>query len=235
MAKRIFCGSIFCGLFLMAAQMAVAAAVYDNGAPSLATSQLIQINGNYTTSPLVPYAAADTFTLGGTTQLNAAQLALWVPTTSTVTTLDYCIFANFTGSYSCSGAIESGTNVSLMAVNVVGTSGGFTLEDFSFALQNLTYNSGTYYLEVYGANPSSGNVYWDINGGVGCTGDLGAPSGCPSGADYSTAENPIAVQGSTTNNQSESFQMFSPEPASLITMGAGLLALAGILRRRARR
>jgi len=233
MSKRIACLSLF--VCLLMAVPASAGIVYSNGAPSLTTTPTYQISGKIAN---VVSSVSDTFTvLTNGTFLTSAQVAIWFPTGDNVSSLNYCISGT---SDFCSSLIdESGTGVSLTNATLVGTSGSFTLDEFTFALLNHSYAAGTYWLTLNNASVSNGgNAYWDENGGVGCIGDgnSGSPgNGCPSGGGWSLQENPIATQGSTTNNHSEAFEIDgpsgAPEPGSITLMGSGMLLLAGFLRR----
>jgi hypothetical protein len=205
--------------------------VYDNGAPSLATSPMYSISGTVVGKTA---SVSDTFTLlNNGTKLNSVDVALWIPTAASLSALTYCV----SGVDDCSSLVdETGTNVALSLINTIGTSGGFTLDEFSFALQGLNYQAGTYWLLLDNANVSTGIAYWDSDGGVGCTGDGngGSPgNGCPSGAQWSLQELPIATQGSFTSNNSESFDVIgAPEPGSMALVGVGLLLLARKARKR---
>lgn len=241
MGSRIFWSSLtFC--LALGVQPAFGNLIYDNGAPNLTTVQGLQINGTFSTAPPVPLSVIDSFTVPSTPNgaiLIQAEAALWFQTGATLSSLNYCIYSSFNGTnYTCTGAVESGNAVALQAGLVIGTNSGSTLEDFTFQLQGLTYGAGTYWLQLSGANTSAGNVFWDQNNGVGCTGDQvgGSPAnGCPSGAYYRPQENPIATQGVTAGNASESFQIIgAPEPGTILLVGAGLLA-AGITRRKMKR
>ncbi len=150
-----------------------------------------------------------------------------------MTQLTYCI----SGVTDCSSSLdESIVGDHLTQLSTLGTSGAYTLNEYSFNLQRITYQAGTYWLMLENANVSTGTAYWDTNNGTGCQGDGKTPSGCPSGAVWSMQENPLAVQGQTANNNSESFVIFgAPEPGSLALLGSGLFLVAGMAFRRRRR
>jgi hypothetical protein len=205
---------------------------YNNGPATLASTPTYSISGSVAGNPAI---VSDTFTIAGTTTiLTSIELALWLPSAATMTSLSYCV----SGNSGCTSAVDETGTAALTLLSNVGSASGFTLNEYTFNLQRLNYGAGTYWLQVSNANVSSGIAYWDTNGGVGCTGDGAGSSpanGCPSGAVWSLQETPIATQGVSAGNNSESFQVFgAPEPAGFVLGGAGLLALAGFARRRRR-
>jgi hypothetical protein len=239
---------VVCFLFVLASP-ASASLVYSNGAPSTATAPA-GLGGNgfsYLISalPTASYWVADTFTLAASTTLSSVGVAIWFPNGVAPTAVSYSIWnlADCTApdhqvSPSCMNSpIESGSPVALTNASFVFANGAYTLDVFSFALQGLSYADGSYWLRLENVLlPGAGRAYWDENSGSSCTGDGAVPSGCPSGAIWSALEDPLATQGDTNDNHSESFQMYGvdpvPEPGSITLIGLGLLALAGILRRR---
>ena len=225
--RRIHWLALVCLLTVMPAS---ATLVYDNGAATLATipTPAYFISGSTMGSGI--NWVSDTFTLLNNTALNSVQVAIWFPSTATVpASLNYCISLTA----DCSVSLEAGTNTPLTHATVIGSTAGYTLDDFSFALAGNTFSSGTYWLQLSNTSLTGGSAFWDVNHGTGCTGDNGSGGGCPSGGVASPGETAIASQGVAAGNNSESFQLFTtPEPGSLAMMGSGmLLLLAGVLRR----
>jgi len=81
--------------------------------------------------------------------------------------------------------------------------------------------------------PSGDPAYWDENSGVGCGGDNGMGGGCPS----------VGYENTVGTIPSEAFSFFGicgsggcgppvPEPGSVILLGSGILALAGLMGRK---
>jgi hypothetical protein len=242
MMKHIACAALLAALVMtVPAFGAGIITIYDNGAPlgSPQTYFPYAIAGLINNSKV--NAVADTFTvLTDQTSLGKAQVALWFPTGAPTANLDYGIFNSCSFGLlqlACTGQEEAVTGATLTAssVPIVGTDGftGYSLGEFTFSLRGLQLNAGTYWLELMNASgtpPAPGYyaAYWDTNGGFGGSG--------PSGAVYSGQEMPLALQGIWGNNLSQSFQIYGvPEPAAVTLTAAGLLLLAGIRRRRARR
>lgn len=219
---RYFTALIVIVLLTMAISASAGTLVYDNGAPVLSNfpSPAYQVSG--TIDDQVAWLS-DTFTLQGADFLYSAEVALWFPNGSSITSLDYCIATTA----DCTSPIESGSAVAVDPISLIGSADGYTLDDFGFLLADSLYSSGTYWLQLSEVAVSAGAVGWDVDNGTGCTGDDGSGTGCPSGAVFSLGETQLATQGSFVDNNSESFQIFAtPEPGSLILMGSGLLALA---------
>jgi len=201
----------------IAAPLCAASIGYTNGGPTLGTTPFYSISGSISG---VASAVSDTFTLQTLSSLTMVQLAIWIPTGSTMTTLNYCIST----ASGCTGTVDESAVATLTQLSTVGTSGSFTLSEYEFGLQQQFYNAGTYWLQVDNANVSPGTAYWDTDNGTGCT--PAGPTACPSGAVWSIDETPIATQGSFTNNNSQSFDiMVGPEPGAFALMGLGLAFL----------
>ncbi len=96
----------------------------------------------------------------------------------------------------------------------------------------LDPNGGTYWLNLYNAVTANGvPVYWDENSGVGCGGNDGKGSGCPSMASES-AVGTIPSEAFTISGYCEFSCEATPEPSSIMLFGTGILGLAGVLRRK---
>jgi hypothetical protein len=99
---------------------------------------------------------------------------------------------------------------------------GYNQCEDSVNFSGPTLNGGTtYWVNIQNASvPSRNPILWDQNFGMGCT-----SPGCPSQA----YESGIGTIGS------ETFTIYgspTPEPSSILLFGSGILALAGLLRRR---
>jgi hypothetical protein len=107
---------------------------------------------------------------------------------------------------------------------------GYDIDNITVTGLNVTLKGGgTYWLNLQNAVVPSGNpVYWDENSGAGCGGDDGHGGGCPS----------TASSGGVGTDPSEAFTIngtgggCTPEPGSFLLVASGVLAVAGLLRRK---
>jgi len=135
-------------------------------------------------------------------------------------------------------AFEMWTGPGRTGTMVFGTSSAVTQSNCStnsmgkaVCLETITFSGGpalpvgTLWLNIFHATSQNGDpVGWDINNGVGCT-----STGCPS----------KAVDSAGFGVKSESFQVQggvgiqpTPEPGSLTLLAAGVMGLAGAVRRK---
>jgi hypothetical protein len=241
MARRTI--SITALILVFCALPVLATTIYDNGPANASTVPVYSISGIDPQHQTLNWVA-DTFTIAaGGAELGKVQLALWFPTGDAISALDFTIWnlanchTNSGVAPSCSGTPVIGTTTaSLSDIGNVGSNStfGFTLDQFLFALPQVALGSGTYWLQLQNAQVSnSGMAYWDSNGGAGCTGNNGAGAGCASGALWLESVNSLASQALSDGNKSESFAIIAaPEPGTLTIVGAGLLALAALRRRK---
>jgi len=125
-----------------------------------------------------------------------------------------------------------------------GTASGYYLSDYFISTNsygydidlitvtglNVSLRAGTYWLNLQNAVSAQGNpVYWDENSGVGCGGNDGKGSGCPSEASES-AVGTIPGEAFTISGSCE--YNCTPEPSSIMLFGSGILGVAGVLRRK---
>jgi len=176
--------------------------VYDNG-PINGTINAWTINFGFSVS--------DSFTVGaGITNLTTATIGLWAFPGDIPSTVDWQIGTAFFGSDIASGT-SSFTNTDLGP-----NSFGFELWSSTFSIAT-PIAPGTYFLTLDNATVPNGDpLYWDENDG---------PS--------SAMENSVGPIGSETfliNGTGGVTQ--TPEPASLLLLGSGLLGLASGIRRR---
>jgi PEP-CTERM motif len=110
--------------------------------------------------------------------------------------------------------VASGAGAPVTSTFLFNNGFGYDISSDSFSLGAGVYLApGTYFLSLQNAVVSNGDPgYWDENDG---------PS--------------LAFENSTGSIGSESFDVQSPEPGSMILFGSGLLFVAGALRRKARR
>jgi hypothetical protein len=148
----------------------------------------------------------------------------WVPSGTTPTTVSWAL-----GTSAFASDISSGST--LQVGYIFFGSSGFGYDVYTSHVDGLSgflTAGATYYLTLGGANDSTGsqNDAWDINSGL---------------ATCSFAQNgiPVGDCGLGQGVEGETFTINSggtvPEPSSIMLFGSGLLALAGVLRRKVSR
>jgi PEP-CTERM motif len=165
---------------------------------------------------------SDTFVAGGASVTGFSLGVETIFSTDIVTSLDWSITSGENGGTVLGSGTASGANLTdkFLSTNQY----GFNIAEVTVSGLNVATTSGTtYWLNLQNAEvPSGETVGWDENSGVGCM-----SKGCPS----------LASQNEVGTIPSESFTISGgteavPEPSSIILLGSGALALAGVRRRR---
>jgi len=159
-------------------------------------------------------------TNGGTA--GSLDVGLWVTAGTTPTTLSWWLGTSAFGSEISSGtaALGAGTNTLLISNNVF----GFDIYSVHVGgLSGALTGGNTYYLTLGNANDSGGDqsVAWDV---------IDGPSGCS----FAVGGNPVGDCGAGGEAFTINSGTATPEPAAAFLLGSGLLAMAGVLRRKTR-
>jgi len=210
-------------LCLLTAAPASAGTLYDNGPVNGTISAWNIGNANCFPSGL-PCAVSDSFTLSSFSTLTGAQIGLWLFQGDTATNVDWSIGTTPFGSN-----IGSGTAAALTGTFEF-NNGTYNIYESTFSLSG-GLAAGTYYLTLQDLVGSDGGLgYWDETDG---------PSAAFGSAVGNVNLNPVCgttgYPGTLGGTCSESFEIYgspanaTPEPASLVLLGSGMLILAGFM------
>ncbi len=204
--------ALFSLLALCVALLAVPAIaqvdVYDNGGTT-GTADAWTINFGF--------AVTDSFSVTANTNMTGASFIFWLSPGDTLPAVDLSLgtsafgsdVANFT-SLSPTGSLSLGSNQY-----------GFNLEEDTYTISPVPLTAGTtYWVTLQNASVPSGDpVYWDENSG---------PSMAQENTLGTIPSESFTIYGNSTTTTSGT----TPEPSSIMLLGSGLLAVAGVLRRK---
>jgi hypothetical protein len=199
-----------CCLMLLAAP-AMAGTVYDNG----------PINGGLDGWTInFGFVISDSFTVStGNSTINDLAFGVWLFPGDTLTSVQVSLTSDVNGGVTYFDQMvnftQSGCTLNIFRFDVCTATGSF---------DGPSLANGTYWLNLQNASVPNGDpVYWDENSGIGCM-----SPGCPS----------MGFANGIGSIPSESFTLYgnptgtTPEPSSVLLFGSGILALAGVLRRK---
>lgn len=188
--------------------------VYDNDFGGIVSGDHYQVGAFQINSGR---SITDSFSLSSNTSVSGFNLALWMFSGDSLTSLNwYITTSNFGGTTLGSGSAASPTNQTFLETNAFGV--GFDIYEETFNISpGLALNAGTtYWLQLDTAvTAESSTPFWDISDG-------------PSTA-YSSYLG-LLPAGFSCCTGSQSFEILTPEPGTLALLGGGLIALAGLRR-----
>lgn len=217
----------------LAAVPAAAQDIYDNGPINGSTGAWDIVNG---------FVVSDSFTLSGSADATGFMLGVWneCEGCGQMTSLEWSMTSGPDGGtvYASGTATTSGGSGGLLASQFLYTNQfGYGIDDVTVSGLNVNFGAGgTYWLNLQNAQGGDGYFFWDENSGVGCGGDDGKGSGCPSLAQDSGAgsipSESFTVLGTQSSTTSTSTTTSVPEPSSIRLFGSGILGLASLVRRK---
>ncbi len=202
----------------LAAVPASAQVLYDNG-PINGTVDAWTINFGYIVS--------DTFTLLNNSTVGGFDFGVWEFPGDVLTSVGWTMTSMENGGTLYASGIAGGKNLTDKFISI--NQYGYDIDEISVTGLNVGLNGGTYWLNLQNAVlPSGDPVFWDENSGVGCGGDNGKGGGCPS----SPSENAAGTIASESFTMTGTSGGSTPEPASVMLFGSGVVGLLAVLRRK---
>jgi hypothetical protein len=200
----------------LAAVPGAAGDLYDNG----------PINGQVDAWTIdFGFVVSDTFTLSRSSEVTGLSFGAWLIPGDTLDSVEVSFTSGEFG----------GTTFFDQQVNL--TAGGCFVNQYGYNVCtetgnfNANMNAGTYWMNLSNAIVSNGDpVYWDENAGVDCGGSDGNQHNCPS----MPSQNSLGtiLSEAFTLNGSNSGTGTTPEPTSLLLFASGVVAVAGVVRRK---
>ncbi len=198
-------------LFATGASPASAGILYDNAGPSTGIANAWGISFGIST--------ADSFVLTNTATIYGVNFGVWTYPGDTLTAIDWAILSLPVGGTTYASGTATDIvqrSLSLPMVNA------YEVDSETFSIPALTLSSGTYWLLLQNAIVTNGDhIYWDQSDG-------------PSQA-WNSDYGYLSSYSGTCNGPctfSETFQMLTPEPASVGLLAVGLLGMAWLRRRK---
>ena len=200
----------------LAAVPAAAQVLYSNG-PTNGNTDAWTVNFGFIVS--------DSFYLPSNyTGIGGADFAMWLLPGDTLTSAELSITSSENG-----GTTYFDQMMNFTQSGCVANSYGYDICNESTSFDGPTLNSGVYWLNLQNASVASGDpVYWDENSG----GTHAVPAGASENTVGTIPSESFTLLGSFEGNNSpdSSQQSTTPEPSSILMLGAGILGAASLLR-----
>ena len=159
------------------------------------------------------FAMSNSFSLANSAIVNGLTFAAWLFPGDVLETVDVSITSSEFG-----GTTYFDQTVGFTTGGCFTNQLGFNICNESATFSGVGLNAGTYWLNLQNAVVNTGDpVYWDENGG---------PSFASSNSVGTMPSESFTMLGSSTGTGT------TPEPASLILFGSGILGVGALLRRK---
>jgi hypothetical protein len=159
------------------------------------------------------YAVSDAFTLANDSTVNGLSFGAWIfpgdPFVAVEVAITSSEFGGTTYFDQVVNLTQSGCTLNQFGFNVCTASGGFGT--------NLNLAAGTYWLTLENAEGTDDGLYWDQNSG---------PSLASESSIGTIPSESFTISGTATGTGTV------PEPTAIVLFGSGIVALAGVLRRK---
>jgi hypothetical protein len=197
----------------LAAIPALAEVLYDNGPINGTSSGWIFSFG---------FTVSDSFTLLNNSTVGGFEFGAWEYPGDVLSSVEWSITSQENGGTAYGSGTASGKNLTdkFISTNQL----GFDIDEITVTGLNVGMNGGTYWLNLLDAQDPRGDpTYWDENSGAGCM-----SNGCPSTA-YELGIGTVPSESFTITGSGSGT---TPEPGSFMLLASGVIALAGMLRRK---
>ena len=220
---KIHLASLTILCLMLAAAPVLAQVLYDDG-PINGTTDAWTINFGF--------VVGDTFILSANSTVGGFNFGVWEFRGDVLTSVDWSITSEFLGGTVYGSGTASGKNLTDQFIST--NQYGYDIDKVTVSGLNVALISNTtYWLNLQNATVPSGDpVFWDENDGVGCKGDNGMGGGCPSEADWTSCILAGALCPPESFDINGTGGGTTPEPASAMLFGSGVVGLLAVLRRR---